>query len=143
MPPSPKRKSPAAGPFVLAGAVLLFGLVNLLAQLDALRMQQESIQSNLSRVENSVDRQIGSITGKVEELLKAQNDLTADYGTEVASTNLFSNSITFSLYAVPKNYTEGMRAEFYADDGSGRKVPPPAFISPSLESAFLLTSSAA
>ena len=132
----PKAKKPRRWPFVLAGAVLLFGLVNLLAQLDALRMQQESIQSNLSRVENSVDRQIGSITGKVEELLKAQNDLTADYGTEVASTNLFSNSITFSLYAVPKNYTEGMRAEFYADDGSGRKVPAAGVYQPELGERF-------
>lgn len=53
----------------------------------------------------------------MEELLKAQNDLTADYATRLVSADLAENTARFSLRAVPKTYTPGMSVVFLADSG--------------------------
>ena len=115
--PQPKKRR--KWPFVLAGIVLFFAVLNLFEEFDVLRMQNESLQNNISRVERSVDSQINSITSRVEEVLKAQNNLTADYGTEILHSNLKENLIVFSVYAVPKTYSQGMTVQFQASDGSG------------------------
>lgn len=106
-------------PFVLALIVLAVVLLNLFQSLDTLRLQQESMFSDISRVESSVNRQIGSISSQVEDILKAQNSLVADYGAQVDSADLAKNQVTFSVRAVPKTYTDGMSVEFTADTGSG------------------------
>lgn len=64
-----------------------------------------------------MSNQVYSISGQVEEILKQQNALTADYGTELVSADLSKNAVTFSVYAVPKTYVEGMRVEFSVDNG--------------------------
>ena len=114
--PKPKRRR---WPFVLALMAFAVVLLNLFQSLDTLRLQQESMFNDISRVESSVNRQIGSISSQVEDILKAQNSLVADYGTTVDSTDLAQNQVTFSVRAVPKTYTEGMAVEFTADTGSG------------------------
>lgn len=112
--PRPRRRR---WPFVLAGAILAVVFLNLFQTLDTLRLQQQSIFNDLSRVESSVDSQIGSISGRVEEILKAQNSLVADYGVELLSTDPTHNTATFSIYAVPKTYVDGMTVEFIAENG--------------------------
>ena len=112
--PRPRRRR---WPFVLAGAILAVVFLNLFQALDTLRLQQQSIFNDLSRVESSVDNQIGSISSRVEEILKAQNSLVADYGVELLSTDPTHNTATFSIYAVPKTYVEGMTVEFIAENG--------------------------
>ena len=115
----PKTKPRRRWPWVLVGIVLFFTLFNLYEQMDVMRMQNESIHNNISRVESSVYNQINGISNRVEEILKAQNDLTAEYGTEISSADLAQNTVTFSLQAVPKTFTEGMTAVFLADNGNG------------------------
>ena len=61
---------------------------------------------------------IGTVV-KVKQILKAQNDLTAEYGTEILSLDYRNEKLTIRMTAVPKTYTEGMRAEFVVDTGSG------------------------
>jgi hypothetical protein len=69
-----------------------------------------------------VDRQIDGITDRVEEILKSQNDLTAEYGTAIKTADLSHNNITFTLRATPKTYVEGMRAKFSVHNGNGANV---------------------
>lgn len=114
--PRPHRRR---WPFVLAGMVLIIVFMNLFQALDMLRLQQESIFNDLSRVESSVDGQINSISNRVQEILKAQNSLAADYGVEIVSADLGENRVSFSAYAVPKTYVEGMQAEFFVENGTG------------------------
>lgn len=114
--PKPKRRR---WPFVLALIALAVVLLNLFQSLDTLRLQQESMFNDISRVESSVNRQIGSISSQVEDILKAQNSLVADYGATVDSADFAQNQVTFFVRAVPKTYTEGMAVEFTADTGSG------------------------
>ena len=125
----PKPKPRRRWPWVLVGIVLFFTLFNLYEQMDAMRMQNESIHNNISRVESSVYNQINGISNRVEEILKAQNDLTAEYGTEIFSADLAQNTVTFSLHAAPKTYTDGMTAVFVADWGDGPSEHPAGSVS--------------
>lgn len=101
-----------------AGAVCLAGvLYSLFSQLGRLDQQYTDLQSSIRRVESGVDGQISSISSRVEEILKAQNSLLADYGAEVAAVDPAANTVTFSVHAVPKTYVEGMSVEFLAENG--------------------------
>lgn len=104
--------------FAACGIILaiVFGVSSKVNRLDT---RYDSLQNNISRLESSMDSQIGSISSQVEDILKAQNSLVADYGARVDSADLAQNQVTFSVRAVPKTYTEGMAVEFTADTGSG------------------------
>ncbi len=106
-----------AAALALVVLVCVFG--NLFSRLDALRSQYNSLQNSVNYVQSSVNSQIGSITNRVEEVLKSQNALTADYGTEIISADLAANTVTISAWATPKTYTEGMAAVFQVDTGDG------------------------
>ena len=112
-----KRRLAKAG-IALGVLCLLGGLFGVSSRLDELDLRQESIFQNISRVESSVDRQIGSISSQVESILKAQNSLVADYGAEILSADLANNTVTFSVRAVPKTYTDGLTVSFQADTGT-------------------------
>ncbi len=107
-------------PWVIAAvaAICLLGVLNSLrSDLRNMQSQYANLQNSVNNVTYSVDSQISGITSRVEEVLKNQNSLTASYGTEVVSADLAANTVTFSAYAAPKTYTEGMTAVFVTDDG--------------------------
>ena len=101
----------------LAALVIAVGGVTLFQRLDQMDRRYYELANSVGNVTSSVNRQIGSITDRVEEVLKAQNNLTADYGTQLVSANLAANTVTFSLRAVPKTCTPGMSVIFLADNG--------------------------
>lgn len=101
----------------LAALVIAVGGVTLFQRLDQMDRRYYELANSVGNVTSSVNRQIGSITDRVEEVLKAQNDLTADYGIQLRSADLASNTVTFSLRVVPKTYTPGMSVVFLADNG--------------------------
>ena len=111
--PVPRKK----WPWLLLGFVVLLVSFRLINRLDQIDQQYQRVQMTVSHVQDSVNNQINGISDRVEEILKAQNDLTAEYGTEIKSATLTQNQITFSVYAVPKTFVEGMQASFSADDG--------------------------
>ena len=104
--------------------------------------QYGQLQSEITRVESSVNSQIGSIEGRVEELLEAQNSLLADSGAEIAHTSLEAREenprgvVVFSAYAVPKTYAEGMTAEFTLDNGAGGVTTVPGSFRPSTQTFY-------
>lgn len=55
--------------------------------------------------------------------MKAQNSLVADCGVELEAVDLAANTVTFSAYAVPKTYVEGMAVEFLAENGRDSQRP--------------------
>lgn len=125
-PPAPRRRKLLALAAAAGALCLVLVLSNLFRQLERMDQQYGSLQNDLSRVESSVNRQVGSISGRVEEILKAQNDLTADYSAQLTTRDLRENTVTFSLSAVPKTYAEGMEAVFLADWGQGPQEFPAA-----------------
>ena len=112
--------APAAGELTEAQLKMVEEIVErYTAALPKPRNQQDSISGSIAQVQNSVDRQIGSISSRVEEILKAQNSLVADYGVEIVSINPAENRVVFSARAVPKTYSEGMTVTFSVDNGTG------------------------
>ena len=93
--------------------------LNLFSQLDRVSQDYGNLQNSIANVSSNVDSQIGSITSRVEEILKAQNSLTASYSAEFLSSDPGEGTATFALEAVPKTYVEGMEAVFQADCGDG------------------------
>jgi len=119
--PRPRRRR---WPYVLAALAAVWGGWTLLDRLERMDQQYSTLASSVNNVTYSVNSQIGTITNRVEAVLKGINDLTADYGTELVSANLAQNTVTFSLRAVPKTYVEGMEVVFLADTGDGPKEFP-------------------
>lgn len=115
----PKPKKARRWPKVLAAAVVLVAGIHLFNRLDGLNNQYNYLQNSVSNITSSVNSQINGITNRVEEILKSQNDLTADYGTELLSVDPAANTATFALRAVPKTFVEGMDAVFLVNSGAG------------------------
>lgn len=108
--PKPRKK----WPYVLAALMVLYAAHRAYQSIDR---QFDSVYSRIGQMDSKMSNQVYSISGQVEEILKQQNALTADYGTELVSADLSKNAVTFSVYAVPKTYVEGMRVEFSVDNG--------------------------
>ena len=113
--PKPRRK----WPWILLGFAVLVGIFALINRLDKIENQYQRVQMTVSNVQYSVDSQINGISTRVEEILKSQNDLTAEYGTEISGADLAKNQIRFSAYAVPKTYVDGMEVKFSVDNHTG------------------------
>lgn len=125
-------KHPALVRFCKGAAVgfLIVVLFNLFSKLDRMTQDYNSLYWSVNNVTSSVDRQIGSITSRVESILKSQNNLTADWSTELASTDLLSNTATFDVRVVPRTYVEGMTALFLARSGEEVVVEVPVEVGP-------------
>ena len=128
-PPSRRRRKWLKAAVIAAALCLVGGLYSLSKQLDRMDQQYGTLQNNITRVESTVNSQIGSISSRVEEILKAQNSLTADYGCEQTALDPAANTVSFRAWAVPKTYVEGMTAVFQTDSGSG-PVEVPAVLEP-------------
>lgn len=115
--PKPRRR----WPWVLAIGVLVIVIVQLFNRMDQLNSQYINLQNAVSNISNSVNFQIDSIAGRVEQILMAQNQLTAEYHSKVVSTDYRNNTVTFAMSAVPKTYVQGMGAVFVVDHGDGPK----------------------
>lgn len=138
-----KAAPPAIGACVTAPPVWPCCLVllagrSLFARLKELDRQYTDLANSVGNITYSVNSQIGSITSRVEEILKSQNSLVADYATNIQSADLASNTVTFSVRVVPKTYTEGLEILLHADTGDGL-VDVPAVPGPGQEFSGQIT----
>ena len=108
--PKPRKK----WPYVLAALMVLYAAHRAYQSIDR---QFDGVYSRIGQMDSKMSNQVYSISGQVEEILKQQNSLTVDYGIKLVSADLSKNAVTFSVYAVPKTYVEGMRIEFSVDNG--------------------------
>ena len=124
-PKAPARKR--RWPYVLTAtlAIAVLGIfVNLFSRLDSLNQEYQNLQNSVYNIQTGVDRQIGSITGRVEAVLQTQNTLTAEQSAQVADTDYRANTVTVEARAVPRTDVEGMTAEFLlVSDGETVTVP--------------------
>lgn len=119
-PPKKRRWPKVLG--VITAIALIIALVNLFDRLDRLGNQYSSLQNSIGNIQNNVSYQIGTITNRVEEILKSQNDLTSDYSTEVVSIDPAANMATFAWRARPKTYEEGMVAWIDIENGGAFRI---------------------
>lgn len=130
-PPSLRRRR---NQFGIAAGVLCLGavLISLFGRLDRLNQQYTDLQNDLAQVESGVNSQMGSAAGRIEDILKAQNSLMADYSAELIPTasSAKENQVVFSVHAVPKSYTEGTEVKFSVDNGTGVTIYTPGVAAP-------------
>lgn len=115
----PKSKPWRKWPWVLAACVIGIVFVQLFSQIDQLSSQYKNLQNSVSNISYSVNSQVNGIASRVEEILKAQNQLTAEYHSQIVSTDYRNNTVTIAMSAVPKTYAQGMDAVFVIDCGNG------------------------
>lgn len=121
--PQKKRRWPYVLGAAAAVAVLaVFG--SLFSRLDDVNRDYQNLQNSIANITWDVNRQIGTITSRVEEVLQNQNTLTAEQSAWVADTDYRANTVTVEARAVPRTYVEGMTAEFIlVSDGETVTVP--------------------
>lgn len=109
--------------FALCGVTLalLMGTNNKVKEMDR---QYYDLRWSIDNISASVDSRINAAVRRMEETLKQQADLTAEWSAELVSTDPRANTATFQVRAVPKAYTEGMTAVFMAYSG-GEAVEAP------------------
>ena len=115
----PQPKKPRKGLRILAAVLIVVVGIHLFSRLDGLDNQYNNLQNGLNNLNWNVNNQIDGIAGRVEEILKSQNDLTADYGTELLTVDPKANTATFRLRAVPKTFVDGLDAVFLVSSGTG------------------------
>ncbi len=121
--PAPKKRR---GWVTVVKAVALIAVfVSLFSRLDQLDNRYSSLQNSVGNISYTVNNQINGISSRVEDILKAQNALTAEYNSALARLELTNNTAVFSAWAVPKTYVDGMTAEFVVDT-AGEIVTVPA-----------------
>lgn len=108
--PKPRKK----WPYVLAALMVLYAAHRAYQSIDR---QFDGVYNRINQMERSVSSQVYDISNQVEGILKQQNSLTVDSGTSLELYDLKANTVTFSVYAVPKTYVEGMTMEFLAENG--------------------------
>lgn len=102
--------------FALCGIMVVL-LVGNHKKMEEMDQQYANLTNFIGEVNYSVDRQINSITRRVEDILKNQNTLTAEWSAELASTDLAANTAAFDVRVVPRTYLKGMTAVFIARSG--------------------------
>lgn len=116
-PMSRKRKLILKCSVALAAVCLVMLFSNLFDQLDRVTDNYMNLQNSIGYLTSDVNAQIGSIAGRVETILKSQNDLTAEWSTQLAASDPVANTATFDVRVVPRTYVEGMTALFLAESG--------------------------
>lgn len=114
VPPPAEPKRWRRWPLVLAVVAGIGAGVFLMSRINSLENQIGSLHYNISSIDNTVFRQINSLTGQVREILEEQNSVTAGKNCEILEMDLRAGTVTFSLTATPRKYREGMTAVFSA-----------------------------
>lgn len=125
VPPAPEPRKRKKWPYLLAALVVLAAGWVLMSRIHSLENQIGSLHYNISNIDNTVSRQISSLTGQVRDILEEQNSVTAGKNYEVLSMDLRNNTVTFSLTATPREYREGMEAVFSATGADFESVEVP------------------
>lgn len=113
----PKPKKRRKWPYIAAVCLLVVVFFQLFGRMDQLSNQYNNVQNAISNISSSVNMQIGSIANRVEEILKAQNNLTAEYEADITAMDYRAGTATLTMRAVPKTFVDGMTACFVVDNG--------------------------
>lgn len=128
-PPAAEPQKRKRWPLVVAAVAVIGTGLFLMSRINALENQLGGLQYNLSNVQNTVSREIGSISAQVRDqvrdILEEQDSVTAgkDYG--VTGMDLKEGTVTFTLTATPREYREGMTAVFSASSADFQGVEAP------------------
>ena len=113
--PEAKKHKRRRWPYVLGAAAavaVLAGFGSLFSRLDDVNRDYQNLQNSIANITWDVNRQIGTITSRVEEVLQSQNALTAEQSAQITDIDYRANTLTVEARAVPRTYVEDMTADF-------------------------------
>ena len=135
---SSPKKSPwtgwAIGGLAVLCATALVAVFSLSGQVKDIKSHYDFLTAQYNSVSMQVSNQTSILTHRIEEILTAQNHLTADYSTKLVRTSPPDNSAAFLVQMVPKTFTEGMEVLFLIDTGNGVEEFP---VSPDKHMTFI------
>ncbi len=112
-----------AAVLVLCGYVFFSRMNGLENRLENVQYDMSHMNTNVSRIQSGVNSQIDSIAQRVEEVLAAQNQLTAQQGYEIYDADIAAGTVTFRLWATPRTWREGMTTQFSAAEADPEGNP--------------------
>ena len=119
-----RRKKLAAVAGACAAGLLIVLILN--GIFSSLGRRLDQVQDQANYIQSSVSSQIGSLTGQLSDLLKAQNSIISGYDIRVADYSLEDRAWYLTASVTPREYTEGMVVTFTAraDSGETSSSPP-------------------
>lgn len=112
-----RRKAVAIVLAILGVTVLIGWNMKLSANLEEIKTQQDMIQGALAGVGGSVSSEMSGFAQEVQDMLKAQDSLLADYSVKEISRDLKAGTVQYKISATPKTYQQGMNVSFAVSDG--------------------------
>ena len=112
-----RRKKLAAVAGACAAGLLIVLILN--GIFSSLGRRLVEVQDQVNYVQSSVSSQIGSLTGQLSGLLKAQNSIISGYDIRVADYSLEDRAWYLTASVTPREYTEGMVVTFTARANTG------------------------
>lgn len=122
----PKRKKWP----IFVGILLVIVFSTLFSKISELNSQLQTVQNNVLNTTQTVNSQLSGLTVQVKDILERQNTLLAGSSYSVEAIDLPGGTITYSLTAVPKQFVEGMTAQFSAQAEGGEPVTADAVLDP-------------
>lgn len=119
-----RRKKLAAVAGACAAGLLIVLILN--GIFSSLGRRLDQVQDQANYIQSSVSSQIGSLTGQLSDLLKAQNSIISGYDIRVADYSLEDRAWYLTASVTPREYTEGTVVTFTARADSGETSSPPA-----------------
>lgn len=95
-----------------------------------LRGELEHLRGQVGGINADVSAQVGAITARVEEALRAQTDLLSASDVRAASIDAVAETMEISLSATPKTYTQGLTARFVLTGPDFEAVEVPGVLGP-------------
>jgi len=110
---------------IAVGIVFAFALMQLFGKINNMDTRITNTYMMFSNDMTSLRSQVGNLSEEVSDILKQQNSLLVDYRAEFTEEDVKNNKMSLYLSATPKNYAEGMTAEFYIEgsDFAPKTVP--------------------
>lgn len=121
--PKPAPRKPIVKLLTWAAAIgLLIGGWNIFQRLDNMENNYQTALYYMSELRSSVGGQIGGITQRVEEILKGQNQIAADYSAAHTGTDIGANRASFSAMVLPREEPGDLVVRFTAEYGGPEPV---------------------
>ena len=99
--------------------------IALFARMSKLQHGYNMLQGQVGTMQGELHNQIDNITNQVTSALEQQAKITSSCDATVKSADLAENTVTFTVSATPKTFTEGTQAVFIAQS-EGKSVEVPA-----------------
>ena len=123
--PDKKKRRQLIIAATVAAVVIVAVFIALFARMSKLQHGYNTLQGQVGTMQGELRNQIDNITNQVTGALEQQTKITSSSETAIKGADLTANTVTFTVSATPKTYTEGTQAVFIAQS-EGKSVEVPA-----------------